>query len=908
MNDVLLTTKFLPPSLSQDYVARKRLLAGLDRGFSSKLTLISAPAGYGKSCLLAEYLAQRDRPIAWLKLDQTDNQAPHFVSYIYAALGQTYPDFNPDPLPIPESIDPFEFTPMANLLLNALASLTEPVALVLDDYHSISNQGLHAYLEYLIEHAPQHTHFFLLTRIDPPLPLSRWRVNGDLNELRARDLRFNPDEIQQFFTKSIAMTLSPEQLNLIQDKTQGWITSIKLSALSLSEQPNLGQLPIMLSGNQAYIADYLTDEVLRNLPDDLRSFLLQTCILNYLSADLCRALTGMENCQQLLEDLVSRNLFTSPIDATRSWFQYHPLFSELLRKRLHLLLGDLRMKLYRRAIAWHLAHGMVNQAVAEAKDMGDDDILHSLVESHVLDQILKGEFSQAKSWLAELPGDYLWDRPVLCLASAWTRIRDHATGAASKFMDRAEALLASNRQSLSVAEQEHIVVHLSALRVSLARANGEPREEQLRLIELALETGAEKDPKLQGLLLLQKGLCYLDLEKDAEADRLFHQVVSMLGTSGAYPLYGALYAQTVIAYLQGRLGDVHAICANTLKRSERRLTIPWQKLAVQGFTFVAQGMVELEWNHLDEALNMLNRGLSLNTATGLSEVQVKGQYALGRLAFAQGTPIEPINTSRFQGDALPSLAKYARALQAHLWLLASLSQPRCQADFHRAVDWASGQSLSPSIGHDRDWQNKRQLIFCRIVLAMRQKKDISFQTPRLSDLLSMLDAELDIFQPKGWIDRVLETSILKILVLDALGRTEDALALLESSLDLAAPAGYVRLFLDEADRLIPYLNTCSEKNSSAGDYARSLLAQFSETTRPSLAAQETQAGQIEPLTRREREVLGLMAGGLTNQEIARALHISLGTVKRHIANIYGKLNAHNRTQAVAVARKLLIID
>jgi LuxR family maltose regulon positive regulatory protein len=494
------------------------------------------------------------------------------------------------------------------------------------------------------------------------------------------------------------------------------------------------------------------------------------------------------------------------------------------------------------------------------------------------------------------------------LAKAWIDIRNLSYAAAEKFIGRAESLFNLQRSSLQAGQRNQILEQIAALKGSLARARGRPREEQLALIQKALKLITKDNVRLRGLLTLQKGLCYLDLGQDQDADLIFLQVIDWLDIGSSFPLYGAVYAHTVVAQLQGRLGEIKVRCVDTIKQTEKTLNTPWQRVAVQGFAYVALGMVELERNHLDRALDYLTRGLSLNTGSGLTELQVKGQYSLGRLSFAFRRPIEPIETSRFQGHALPELARYANALQAHLWLLESNSPAHKQDAFIRAVNWASQQTLQTSQGYDRDWQNKGQLIFIRILLAMRERKDPSFKIPEMSDVLNLLDQELNTFRHRGWVDRVLEILIVKVLTLDGLGRLDEALTVMESALALAEPSGYIRLFLDEAEPILKYLNTASKKATVSGQYARQLLAQYAKTSDQGSLAINQQVDQIEPLTRRELEIIHLIAAGLTNQEIGLELNISLGTVKRHAANIYGKLNTNNRTGAVAAARALKIID
>lgn len=909
MDSSLLTTKLCPTPLRRDFVVRKRLLACLDLEHLSKISLVSAPAGFGKSTLVTNWINQNDFPVAWLKLDKIDNQDLGFISYLYASLNRAYPELDLSKLPVPTDFAEEQITSVANLLLNEIESHPELIVLVLDDYHLIENQHIHAYLEYLVEHFPAQAHIILITRIDPPLPLSRWRARGELNEIRAADLKFSIEEIKIFFQNQTKFPLDTNQLALIEKKTEGWITGIKLALLSLVRQGDFQRFSQSLSGNQEYIADYLTDEVLVNLPSDLQSFLLQTSILTYLSGDLCNAVTDRKDGQDILEKLVSENLFLSSMDETRAWYQYHHLFAELLRKRLYQNQKEHIKDLFERAIKWHERHGLVNEAVQYAVALKDEQWLIILIERHIPSLIIRGEFQQACNWLEELSPDAIWDRPVLCVINAWIVARTHTVEQANKFIDRAEAILKMNPETVSSEQRDMVRWHILALRPSLARTSGRLPEEQQNLIQQGLERIPESNTALRGLLNFRLGLTYLDLENEAEADRLFHQITQVQGVEeNYYSLYGAIYARTVIAYLQGRLNDIRDICLETLQQTEKRLKIPWQKLAVQGFTHIALGLVELEWNHLEEAEHHLQLGLSLNTGSGFSELQVKGQYALGRLAFARGIQPEPIDQRKFLSGVLPRLAIFSQALQTHLWLLAANAGFDAGSPYNQAVRWAAEQNLQPSQGYDRDWQIKSQLIYIRVILKMRTKDDAQIDLPELTEILGMLEREHDIYKAKGWIDRVIENMIVKVLVQDALGREDEALVTLQQALELAQPSGYVRIFLDEGDPIVKYLYTCADLPNTAGNYACFLLAQFAEMSQHPVSPYSDSNNLIEPLTPREEEILALIAAGLSNNEIGLRLSISLGTVKRHVANINGKLNTDNRTRAVAVARKLKIIN
>ena len=910
MQNALLTTKMHMPQPRPDVVSRPSLMSILDKGVSGELTLVSAPAGYGKTTLVSCWAGALALPIAWLSLDEGDNDGTRFISYLYTALHSANSGFDPQGLPIPPSMLSEHIEPVATAVLNELASNTKGLILILDDYHCIESDLVHGLVRFLIEHLPEQVHICLLTRADPPLPLSRWRGLGYLQEIRAADLRFKGDEIRLFLDQAANSPLTADSIDVIEAKTEGWITGLRLVALSLSRQDDVSRFVRSFSGSHEYIADYLTDEVIAGQPEDVQSFMLQTSILDHLAGDLCDAVTGRDGSQTVLEVLERQNLFLIPLDDDRRWYRYHPLFADLLRKRLYQTSPARPAELCARAGRWYEQQGLINEAIHYALAVDNGSRVISLVEQHILDTILQGEFYQAQTWLDAVPQHVRYTRPVLCAAEAWISIRNLLTGRVHELISLAERLMQDHKDSEDPGTAALVEGHIATLKAAVARTEGRSPLEQQELIRDAFEVVPEGDHAIRGMLNLRLGLSYLDLGYEQEADQAFQQVIATGETGNShYNIYTAVYARTVIAHLQGRLHDVRTICEETLHNAASTVSVPWQKVAVHGFAHTALGLVQLEWNDLDAAEYHLRRGLSLNAASSVTELQVKGGYALGRLMIARGEQPIPVDQRKLRSGALPGLAIFAEALQAHLWVMSARVDGGTGHSLDRAAQWADGQSLGPVEGSDQDWQIRCRLIYVRVLLALSKTHNEMHNFPDLTVVVPVLDDLQETYGAHGWIDRVIEILIVKALVLDTLGETMAAQESLASALALAEPRRYTRIFLDEGETMGRLLYSSIQRGGATSAYAGRLLAQYSQSKIGTSSKKSAPAGNlIEPLTPREIEVLALIADGLTNQEIGRDLSISLGTVKRHTANINGKLDAHTRTQAVAVARSLNILD
>ena len=901
MNDNLLVTKLHIPMQQPNRVSRPRLFELLGEGLSHAMTLISAPAGFGKTSLVSDWLNSSGMDAAWVSLDQDDNDGSRFLGYLYAAIQAAHPDFDAEGMPKPEELNPGEVRPVATQLINGVESLVEDVVLVLDNFQEIRSPSIHSFLAYLVAHITSNLHLFIVTRMDPPLPLARWRGRGVLIEIRSDSLRFTQDEVETFLEQSLPEHLTSAEARIIHQKTEGWVTGLKLMALSLHHHEDYRGFIQSISGRHEYIADYLVDEVLEHQPQEILDFLLKTSILEHLDSDLCSAITGIDQSQLILERLERENLFLEPLDQTRHWFRYHTLFRELLLRRLHSTHSAEVPALLNLASSWHEQRGNIGEAIRYAWRGGYITHQIELTKRHILDLILQGEFYQAQNWLEWLPPGLSEADPVLCIAQAWIAIRTLSIEQAQKQRYLAEELC----KNLPKQEAVVIMSHAATLKAVLARTTHQPPEEQLRLIRAALDLIPESIPGLRSMLELRMGLCYMDLGEERKAGQVFQRLIDKPPSSqNHYPRFGAAYVLTVLAQLQARLHDVKAVCDQMLGELPPETKLPWPNTSVQGFAHIALGLVELEWNHVRDARNSLERGLRMNTSTtGLLELQVKGEYALGRLQVALGQHPTRMDLSRLESGQLPLLAEFAHALQAHLWLMdGQLTNPPVVKD--SLMFWADQQSLSFTEGYDQDWQVKRLLVFIRVMLLIRRLKVQAEAFPSPENVLDFLDGLVQTCVKRGWKDRVIECLVIKALTHDSIGARSAALACLRSALSMAEPGGYRRIFLDEGAPMSALLYALLEEDRpSSSAYLHQILESIKlDAERPRLA-DGSPLFQLAPLTQRELEVLVLIADGYANREISQALTISLGTVKRHTANINLKLDVHSRTQAVAAARK-----
>ncbi len=911
----LLATKFFVPPLREGWIPRPRLVERLAAGLQCRLTLVSAPAGFGKSLILAEWVqhgpAAAGVSVAWLSLDGGDNDPARFLACVIAALQKAVPGVASGLIPALRSPQPPSAEAIITALVNELASLSGPLVLVLDDYHAIASAAVNGAVAFLLENLPPNLHLVISTRADPPIPVARLRSRGQVVEVRADDLRFTPGEAAAFLNQTMGLELSPEQVAALDERAEGWIAGLQMAALSMRGREDVDGFIRAFAGTHRFIMDYLLEEVLAREPEEVRAFLLQTAVLTRLSGPLCDGVTGSTGSQEMLERLERHNLFVVPLDDERRWYRYHHLFADLLQARLYQSGPETVAPLLSRAAGWCEREGQLAEAVGYALSARDYHKAAGLIGRHWGAAVNNGEVEAVWSWLHALPEEMVRGSALLGVAYCWVLWMRGEIGAIEPHLVDAERALGelAVREEAGADGEEYAVTSLlvATMRSMVARylqdfeAARAHAERALALLpgDAAFPAAAQ----LRSLICLALATAYGgagELEKAAgacaEAIRW-----SRLGRN-ATGLAGATHWLAGTLRVLGRLRAACEACREALRFLEEQ---GMARLPAAGLLHVVMGDMLLERNELEAAECHLSRGAELarwsgrldavrNAAPALARLRLARQDAQGALAAmddaeaALGEPRAPLARAEL-------LAVRARVL---LWQGQANEAAQCVEEAARLA------------GRDRAQTGEMvALAACRVRLAQCQPDEAAAHLSR-----SLAAAERD-----GRLGTALELYILRSCALARLGDVRAAQADLVRALALAEPEGYVRIFVDEGEPVAALLQQLTELRELRGErsasraYVDRLLSAFpsayASPARPSSSSSSSirsfsSSALVEPLSERELQVLRLMAEGLTNKEIAARLIIALGTVKAHIHNISGKLGAENRAHAVALAKEL----
>ncbi len=873
----LLATKLHVPRLHAPFIRRSRLHKILQEGMERALTLVSAPAGFGKTTLVAHWLAESGTPVAWLSLELEDNDPVRFFSYLIAALQRLDPHVGTAVLPLLQAPRPAPLERVMALVINDLiAGAARDFALVLDDYHVIAAEAIHRALIFLLGHLPSHVHLIIATRADPPLLLAGLRARGQLIELRAADLRFVTDEVSAFLREVMELDLEAWAIAALERRTEGWVVGLQLAALSLRGGIDVATFLAAFTGSHRFVLDYLSEEVLSRQPAAVQAFLLHTSILERLNGVLCDAVTGQQGSQAMLESLDRANLFVVALDEERGWYRYHHLFAEVLKSRLQRAEAPLVAELHRRASAWYEQYELFAEAIEHALAAPDLERATRLIEHHGISFALRGEVHIMLGWLNALPEAVVRRHARLGLYSAVMLLFTNQ-------MQAAETRLHEIEQGLQVTvptDQEGVIRgQIALVRANLLRCYGDLAR-ALALAHLALELLPETDrvrlPALVGVA--SSYLVSGDVTRAAEQVA----VATVAALRASDDLFALLESITCLARLQGLQGHLHR-AASTYGEAKRVLPGQGGLQSLLGSPAYYFGLGDLlrECNELDAAERHLLDGMDLvqGTLTVFADEVTLGYIALARLF---------TNLASFR-HFVPQLLARGKAVRAQVEL--------AQANLAAAIRWADGSGLS-LVDEDLSYPREQEyLALARVRIA--QGREV-LARPFLQEALGLLDRLLQDAEAKARLGSALEILVLRALALQARGDRIGALTTLEHALTRAEPEGYIRLFVDEGE---PMRTLLRQAQGIVPDYVTTPLAVFGEqhvsaTARRMLA---------EPLTEREREVLHLLSTGVSNREIAHRLVVSQGTVKKHVYNICGKLGAQSRTQAVARARGLNLL-
>jgi len=971
----LLATKTNLPSLRPGQLPRPRLAACLDDAVrqGKGMVLVSAPPGFGKTAVVADWLHARlageNPPLAaWLSLDRNDNDPILFWRYVSAALQNAMPGLS-RALDAALGIYPAQPSPQPPLepllagLINSLTALEHHLIFVLDDYHAIDSKDVHASLNFCLDRLPARVTVVVISRVDPPLTLARRRACAQLAELRASQLRFTLAESGAFLAEA-GIRLAEDDLSVLDTRMEGWAAGLQLAALSLRECSDRHAFIRSFAGDDRYVVDYLLAEVLSQLSPEMYSFLLKTSMLERLNASLCSQILNLpaaqfeaapvavteESCRQILEHLESANLFLVSLDSRRCWYRYHPLFADLLRRRLRQALRDDQVQaLYRQAADWYDQQGLFAEAIAQALAAPEPGHAADLIERHVLTYFYRSETLLVFHWLKSLPESLVRARPLLCAVYACLVALSPPYPPDS--CPAAALWLADAEKSLEAAGpgQDLARAFIAKFRAFLARFRGDPCTEVIALTlqalaglppEIPVQLGTTDEyslnfMRLRSALMTNLGISYFAIGYESESRESMLEARRIGLACG--DLFNASAATTRLAnmaVLHGNLPEAARLCRellDTLGDSVRQ--VPYAGLA--GVTL---GGVLLQRNELEEAARVLDENAELKKLALGIEYQATSLLNQARLLLVLGDAGGALDCieqaeQRWKGSLLSS-----DSLRVEVWLAVGRVSPLFREEL---IHWVQRGALKP-FSSSMDWFDKKSsLVMVRAMLAWNRyrREDPSLPTPPdLRQLLAWLESQRQKVEACGWIMWIVEVWALQAVVRQALGDLPGTLADLRQSLELAEPGGFTRLFLDEGAPMRDLLEEVDRQGGKTAAFAHRLLAAFAqekpvqvpEVRQPAAEKQpaavklpaaakpleprppaQPHAGPafelVEPLSARELEVLALLARGASNDEIAQKFVIATSTAKKHVHHILEKLEVSSRSKAVNRARELGLI-
>ena len=894
---ILVTKLYIPPTRSE-IVQRPALIEYLNNGLDRKLTLVSAPAGFGKTTLLSHWLDQLGENNAnlkfrfsWLSLDDEDNDLTRFLTYFVSALNRTQgieTKIGEGALNILKSPQPPPASAILTTIINEITAIPEKIVFVFDDYHLIDNQLVNDAVAFLIENLPPQLQLVIATRQDPHLSLGRLRAQDQVTDLRAADLRFTLTETATFLNQIMGLNLSSEDIAGLETRTEGWIAGLQLAAISLQGSDDRRAFIKSFSGGHRLVLDFLIEEVLGQQPENIRNFLLQTAILNRMTGSLCDALTGQDDGQQTLETLDRANLFIIPLDNERRWYRYHHLFADLLRQRFKQTQSELFPILHSKASQWFEENKFIDKAINHALLADDLERATSLIELHIDDLWSQGENHKLRGWLEKIPVARLKSKPNLCIFHAWYLYLGGQ-------VDKAETILQLAEQAIDTAKFDQAVLkgRIAAVRAFIM-ASKMDLQSIIQYGHQALEYLPETELNWRSLTTIVSGDAQAYMGDTTAAYET--RIEALKAWEAIGNIYWILVANQKLASTlraKGQLQRTIEICqqqmqvVNEFGLSQTR-AICWL-LALWGETLA-------EINDLETATQLKEQIIELTRHNQDPAMISWNCICLMRISFSKGDISGAIDTIQemekwaLESKVQPFYRDLISVWQTRIWLV--------QDNMEAATQWAHEheKNIDGGIPFLREIEN---IVLARVYIAQG----------RLDEAIDLLQHLRESAEMGGRISKAIEIMILQSLSYQARDETDQAVSVLEKALCLAKPEGFIRIFVDEGPPMARLLYKALE-NGISPEYVQRLLAAFpvaesGEDT--STKGPVDQSGLIDPLSEREIEVLQMIANGLTNQEISDRLFLSVHTVKTHTRNIYGKLGAHHRTEAVVKAKAFGIL-
>jgi LuxR family maltose regulon positive regulatory protein len=875
--DFLLKTKLLIPPVRANHVVRPRLTSKLNDSLDKALTLVSAPAGYGKTTLLAEWAGTRHNSVGWVSLDEYDNEFSRLLAYLINALANIQTNFGSNTRVLLKASPPLTAPAILSSLINDISEIPDAFCLILDDYQFITNPLIHNAFSYLLEHLPPNMHLAVATRVDPPLPLPRLRSRNQLVEIREKDLRFTSEEVAEYLREGMGLELTAMEISALEARIEGWIVGLQTAALSMKDRHELSFFIQSFSGSNRYILDYLEEEVFNRQSEDVQEFLLETSILDQLCASLCEAVTCQAGCQRLLERIEQANLFLIPLDEERQWYRYHHLFTDILRKRLQQIRPKQLKEIHARAADWYEQHGWIAEAISHTLIIKDFKRAATLIEQNAMRMLSGGELTTFLSWLEALPAEFPSHRPWLLIYNAWAKALSGQTNELEPLLMEAECLISKDSAD---EETLDLLGNIAGVRAyNSVYALDMPQT--IKLASVALQKIPAKNVVTRYMvtvvLVIANGFLN-QLEKSCQAYRNVLVAAHDVGNT-----YISVTARCDLAICLKNQGKLHS--ANTIYKEAREILVEHGKgkSPIWAALEVGEGDLYREWNDLAGAELLIKSGIKYGFQRGGPDWLVLGYIAIAQLLQARGDLLGATNALQ---DAefiirnfsiVPSTRDLLQKIRVRLWL--------AKGELQKAVDWFE--------------ENKQAILYFPIHVPMALARVLIAQG-RIDEALSLLSRLAEAAESGERFGNLIEILILRALAFKSSMNTSEALKVLEKALVLAEPENYVRVFLDEGRPMFELLDAILHQEGPVPkEYIGKLLVGFSDYSREPILS--------ESITKREQEVLKLIASGMTNQQIAEKLVLSSGTVRAHTANIYRKLDVSNRIQAVVRAKELNLL-
>ena len=885
MTQNLLLSKLHIPALRPGLVNRPRLISLLNQGLTRKIILVSAPAGFGKTTLLADWLGSISLPAAWLSLDEDDNDLARFLAYLTASLQRLDPSLDNTALDLLLSPQPGLKKAALAALLNQIGQIEAESLLVLDDYHFLHDPDIHQALEYLINYLPPALHLVISSRADPPLGLGRLRAQDALLEIRLADLRFTEKEAEDFLSQESIPSLSKDGISLLTARTEGWISGLQMAAVSLRGKEDPGGFIQTFSGSNKYILDYLIEEVLQRQTPQVQEFLLQTSLLERLQGDLCNHLLDRTDSQEILEALEKANLFLIPLDEERIWYRYHKLFRDLLNHRLVLAQADQLQDLHLKASAWHEKQGWTGQAIEHALEASDHGRAADLIGCEAEHTLMRSEVNTFHRWIAQLPEGLVLNNPNLAFYEAWARML--------KGIDFEDLLSAAADLRES---HPHLGGRLDTLQSFILISQGEFS----RAGELAERALPHLDPEDRYF----RGMSYYILS----LSQILHQDLALaldhlaaLSQREEYQqnpmLRVMVLSQAAHAHIHlGDLPQARQLYEEALAGARDQMG---RYIPIAGEALMGLGDLLRELGELDQAGDLILEGIEL-TQQWRQGATIEGYLYLSRVKQLEedwesaNQLLEKASKLAEEYDVMTLDDRLADLWQARLWSF--------EGRIPELEGWIRERQVDrplPPLKNDKG-------LILENYLRAREKTVQARYLLLVGDAQGSLDLAGQLassFEELGWVDTLIEIYLLQVLVQQRLGQAEKARAKLDQALRLGRKGGFMGTFLEvvaDLETLLAGFRSDPDLSAFVGELEGMTYSGASPTGK-------IPQPLLDPLSERELEVLVFLASSLTTPEIASEMVLSVNTIRTHIKNIYQKLGVHKRSEAVRQARGLNLI-